>query len=144
MSVSDWSSDVCSSDLMIRRPPRSTRQSTIFPYTTLSRSARPWPRPRCPVHSSLWRPPRRRRPGAVREPWRPPPRLRRSTLPACRPMDPRGLRWSWPAWLRSRPSGRRSPTARALAPRADPRSVDPACPQDPTEWAAGQIGRAHV
>ena len=38
MSVSDWSSDVCSSDLMIRRPPRSTRQSTLFPYTTLFRS----------------------------------------------------------------------------------------------------------
>ena len=25
MVMSDWSSDVCSSDLMIRRPPRSTR-----------------------------------------------------------------------------------------------------------------------
>ena len=30
----DWSSDVCSSDLMIRRPPRST----LFPYMTLFRS----------------------------------------------------------------------------------------------------------
>src|SRR5881628_3593393 len=29
--------------LMIRRPPRSTRQSTLFPYTTLFRS-RPAPR----------------------------------------------------------------------------------------------------
>src|SRR3546814_6038443 len=37
--------------LMIRRPPRSTRTDTLFPYTTLFRSAyarpktyRPWPR----------------------------------------------------------------------------------------------------
>ena len=29
---------MCSSDLMIRRPPRSTQQSTLFPYTTLFRS----------------------------------------------------------------------------------------------------------
>ena len=36
--VSDWSSDVCSSDLMIRRPPRSTHRLTFFPYTTLFRS----------------------------------------------------------------------------------------------------------
>src|SRR5881409_4194605 len=27
--------------LMIRRPPRSTRETTLFPYTTLFRSARP-------------------------------------------------------------------------------------------------------
>src|SRR3546814_4753820 len=32
--------------LMIRRPPRSTRTDTLFPYTTLFRSAcrAPWPR----------------------------------------------------------------------------------------------------
>src|SRR3546814_9163806 len=29
--------------LMIRRPPRSTRTDTLFPYTTLFRSARPVP-----------------------------------------------------------------------------------------------------
>ena len=29
---------MCSSDLMIRRPPRSTRNRTLFPYTTLFRS----------------------------------------------------------------------------------------------------------
>ena len=29
---------MCSSDLMIRRPPRSTRETTLFPYTTLFRS----------------------------------------------------------------------------------------------------------
>src|SRR3546814_2858615 len=27
---------------MIRRPPRSTRTDTLFPYTTLFRSVRPW------------------------------------------------------------------------------------------------------
>src|SRR3546814_18380421 len=29
--------------LMIRRPPRSTRTDTLFPYTTLFRSAPGWP-----------------------------------------------------------------------------------------------------
>ena len=38
ISPRDWSSDVCSSDLMIRRPPRSTQVLTLFPYTTLFRS----------------------------------------------------------------------------------------------------------
>src|SRR3546814_4556251 len=34
--------------LMIRRPPRSTRTDTLFPYTTLFRSAGEWlPAPRC-------------------------------------------------------------------------------------------------
>src|SRR3546814_18409171 len=28
--------------LMIRRPPRSTRTDTLFPYTTLFRSVSPW------------------------------------------------------------------------------------------------------
>src|SRR3546814_3249532 len=28
--------------LMIRRPPRSTRTDTLFPYTTLFRSQKPW------------------------------------------------------------------------------------------------------
>src|SRR3546814_2675313 len=31
---------------MIRRPPRSTRTDTLFPYTTLFRSAVPWGRPK--------------------------------------------------------------------------------------------------
>src|SRR3546814_16450694 len=31
--------------LMIRRPPRSTRTDTLFPYTTLFRSADPRPEP---------------------------------------------------------------------------------------------------
>src|SRR3546814_4854747 len=30
---------------MIRRPPRSTRTDTLFPYTTLFRSAHRWRRP---------------------------------------------------------------------------------------------------
>src|SRR3546814_14571076 len=36
---------LCFFFLMIRRPPRSTRTDTLFPYTTLFRS----PRPRCPT-----------------------------------------------------------------------------------------------
>src|SRR3546814_7355059 len=34
---------------MIRRPPRSTRTDTLFPYTTLFRSVRPPPSDRAPV-----------------------------------------------------------------------------------------------
>src|SRR3546814_4243762 len=50
---------------MIRRPPRSTRTDTLFPYTTLFRSARPdrnpsllpmsaiqWPHPI--LHKAIW------------------------------------------------------------------------------------------
>src|SRR3546814_13299585 len=42
---------ICFFFLMIRRPPRSTRTDTLFPYTTLFRSAigglrRAWPTPR--------------------------------------------------------------------------------------------------
>src|SRR3546814_11671523 len=37
--------DVLFCFLMIRRPPRSTRTDTLFPYTTLFRSAADWPRP---------------------------------------------------------------------------------------------------
>src|SRR3546814_13251670 len=33
--------EVCVFFLMIRRPPRSTRTDTLFPYTTLFRSLRP-------------------------------------------------------------------------------------------------------
>ena len=36
---------MCSSDLMIRRPPRSTQRSTLFPYTTLFRS---------PMSTGVW------------------------------------------------------------------------------------------
>src|SRR3546814_10642243 len=46
---------------MIRRPPRSTRTDTLFPYTTLFRS----PRLRCPK-SPPHRSPRRRRAGPRR------------------------------------------------------------------------------
>src|SRR3546814_5506210 len=39
---------------MIRRPPRSTRTDTLFPYTTLFRSLRPHPEcscfDSCPIH----------------------------------------------------------------------------------------------
>ena len=55
MEESDWSSDVCSSVLMIRRPPRSTRKRTLFPYTTLFRSRladeiRDWVKLRLSMH----------------------------------------------------------------------------------------------
>src|SRR6056297_3680159 len=39
--------------LMIRRPPRSTRTDTLFPYTTLFRST-PYPRPRWSAHPGQW------------------------------------------------------------------------------------------
>src|SRR3546814_12320896 len=37
--------------LMIRRPPRSTRTDTLFPYTTLFRS---WKDRACPKSSTRW------------------------------------------------------------------------------------------
>src|SRR3546814_18569506 len=40
--------------LMFRRPPRSTRTDTLFPYTTLCRSDGPRAAP--PVQASSWRP----------------------------------------------------------------------------------------
>src|SRR3546814_3609979 len=44
--------------LMIRRPPRSTRTDTLFPYTTLFRSARPRAdRPRIPAQRTRRAPP---------------------------------------------------------------------------------------
>src|SRR3546814_13294493 len=56
--------------LMIRRPPRSTRTDTLFPYTTLFRSPAPpiprpvpgrcrrasWPGPLLPQGALVWRP----------------------------------------------------------------------------------------
>src|SRR3546814_10617454 len=44
MRVTDAS--LCFCFLMIRRPPRSTRTDTLFPYTTLFRSAHQAPRER--------------------------------------------------------------------------------------------------
>src|SRR3546814_4787668 len=55
---------------MIRRPPRSTRTDTLFPYTTPFRS-RPPPRRQPPKRLRPRRPRRRRRP-----PRRRPPRLK--------------------------------------------------------------------
>src|SRR3546814_2952118 len=51
--------------LMIRRPPRSTRTDTLFPYTTLFRSARHDAAPRAPRRPGARR---HRRPRPVREP----------------------------------------------------------------------------
>src|SRR3546814_1050001 len=62
---------------MIRRPPRSTRTDTLFPYTTLFRSPRQVPRGRCvPLGSAPRRRAARRRhrparsPGSGGGPWR--------------------------------------------------------------------------
>src|SRR3546814_7389606 len=62
---------------MVRRPPISTRTDTLFPYTTLFRSARRAPRSRpsipCGCSSCRVRPPTRssrRRPSAARRPSR--------------------------------------------------------------------------
>src|SRR3546814_16836455 len=60
--------------LMIRRPPRSTRTDTLFPYTTLFRSA--WTRsparsatPLLPVlHHRRSQPPARKHPGSAARP----------------------------------------------------------------------------
>src|SRR3546814_4265664 len=61
---------------MIRRPPRSTRTDTLFPYTTLFRS--PWSRPSAirtrtptpwpPVPTTYWRRPACTRPWPRRSP----------------------------------------------------------------------------
>src|SRR3546814_19971965 len=73
--------------LMIRRPPRSTRTDTLFPYTTLFRS-RPPPSP--PSRRSRWTQRgdgRRRRPSSLwpRRSWRPPlGRPCRRSRPPCR------------------------------------------------------------
>src|SRR3546814_2503165 len=40
---------------MIRRPPRSTRTDTLFPYTTLFRSERDRPAPGAEENSQNWR-----------------------------------------------------------------------------------------
>src|SRR3546814_3573215 len=45
--------EVVSFFLMIRRPPRSTRTDTLFPYTTLFRSV--WIRCMSPTKASWWR-----------------------------------------------------------------------------------------
>src|SRR3546814_10301503 len=92
--------------LMVRRPPRSTRTDTLFPYTTLFRSGRRrlpracWSRSPGPSHfncrpnrkahpSALQRPPRRKlpirhRPGRLSPcpPHPPPPDEHTSELPS--------------------------------------------------------------
>src|SRR3546814_7069756 len=67
--------------LMIRRPPRSTRTDTLFPYTTLFRSAAGHPA-HCPPHQPAFQPQRGPRPG---------PPCRR-TPPSLRPAAPRPRR----------------------------------------------------
>src|SRR3546814_1619270 len=81
---------------MIRRPPRSTRTDTLFPYTTLFRSAR-WPalavvaaelRARSPARrSGVRRQPRWHRLGVVAAPARLPTATRRQGLVSADPTD---------------------------------------------------------
>src|SRR3546814_9846710 len=60
---------VCFLFLMIRRPPRSTRTDTLFPYTTLFRSPRQ--RKSCPKRRSTTSPKQSERPGRrVHNPYR--------------------------------------------------------------------------
>src|SRR3546814_14698466 len=60
--------------LMIRRPPRSTRTDTLFPYTTLFRSWSRWVRRGSALFSWKWTPERlpvrRRERAVVVSPWR--------------------------------------------------------------------------
>src|SRR3546814_8076248 len=100
---------------MIRRPPRSTRTDTLFPYTTLVRSAA-----RC--RRTARRPPRRRaRPCARRR------RLRHRRRPAapsrpCRRRGPRAQRRSLP---RGRASDRRATIPRGSESRSTPPCAAP-------------------
>src|SRR3546814_12506919 len=57
--------------LMLRRPPRSTRTDTLFPYTTLFRSATPGTSRKTPTFR-------------LRDRHEPPPRYRPVRLPRCR------------------------------------------------------------
>src|SRR3546814_20885221 len=60
---------------MIRRPPRSTRTDTLFPYTTLFRSSAAG-RPRSPAPAGRWR-------GLRNRPAPPPPRTCRTPAAAA-------------------------------------------------------------
>src|SRR3546814_4243792 len=54
---------------MIRRPPRSTRTDTLFPYTTLFRSRLRQPGPRARAEPARFRPRRGGRPAPERATW---------------------------------------------------------------------------
>src|SRR3546814_9349580 len=61
---------MCMFFLMIRRPPRSTRTDTLFPYTTLFRSGQ------CSANGGVWRGPHLREIDAIIRPARPSARKR--------------------------------------------------------------------
>src|SRR3546814_13772916 len=123
--------------LMIRRPPRSTRTDTLFPYTTLFRSTAG--RGRCSP------------------PWRLPPRdaCRATTAPGSRAPPRRP-----PRRARGRGRRRRGRDARWRSPGALPTTSRPRCPRPrPSRRRRGtsrrrrrraarsreaQIGREHV
>src|SRR3546814_12942418 len=54
MSLSSFCCDIHVFFLMIRRPPRSTRTDTLFPYTTLFRSADQMVPPQTPAPGECW------------------------------------------------------------------------------------------
>src|SRR6266487_4530122 len=130
--------------LMIRRPPRST----LFPYTTLFRSARCWPRRwrarRCPASERRWTPRSRRRSPTEgrrgprrcprgRSPRDPPTRRPRARRPPSRlGRPPRALAARGPRRTCSHGS-RGRPRPGGASPRSC-RSVDRPCRGPPTDW----------
>src|SRR3546814_5649617 len=54
---------------MIRRPPRSTRTDTLFPYTTLFRSRRSAPAMPCSCSSGMMPMPQQRKPQGFQKCW---------------------------------------------------------------------------
>src|SRR3546814_9941155 len=73
--------------LMIRRPPRSTRTDTLFPYTTLFRSAPAPATHRRPTRAGCRPPsaPAAKRPAVAEVPARPPPAPRARPAPPTAP-----------------------------------------------------------
>src|SRR3546814_4150667 len=96
---------------MIRRPPRSTRTDTLFPYPTLFRSSTP-PRRQVPTRSN--RPPRKPMPAPKPLPTPP---------PAIRPRK-RALPTRAAAETRDEAARRRSRAARAIAVEDHPAHAD--------------------
>src|SRR3546814_12813866 len=99
---------------MIRRPPRSTRTDTLFPYTTLFRS------PHAPVHATTPRRPRRAAIRAAAAAARP---VRRLVAGARNRADGRPQHAAAPA----------VPRPPQPAPRADTRARPPPHPRLPPD-----------
>src|SRR3546814_17573167 len=118
---------VCMFFLMIRRPPRSTRTDTLFPYTTLFRSARRLNRARQAAH-----PPARRQGVVARRPSRQPYYPPDLAHPLARLSPERSLSVETARPARGPGAGRH-----ARGPRNPRRPLPP-----PRTQAAAEIGRA--